>query len=264
MKSKNNKFLILAVILAPLAVLAIAGVCLGYNSNLQNNTVAVNNGSASIKDAINTIFEENINKPKEIVIPDSINLDVPFITQAPFFSWTTYPFNHTCEEASALMIHYYLSGIKTVDENITKQELLSLVDFENKNYGFSDDTTVSETARFIKDYYGYDVVVSYDISQENIKKELAKGNPVIIPAAGRLLFNPHFTSPGPLYHMLVIKGYNSKGFITDDPGTYKSGMDYEYSYDVLENAIHDFNPSNQSMDKPGAMIIVSPEVGIVK
>ena len=47
-----------------------------------------------------------------------------------------------------------------------------------------------------------------------------RGVPVLLPAAGRLLRNPYFSGQGPLYHMLVVKGYTRDGkIITDDPGT---------------------------------------------
>ncbi len=205
-----------------------------------------------------------VTSPQKTIVPvsekitsNTINLDVPFITQAPFRAWKVYPFNHTCEEASVLMIRYYLTGKKIVDEHTTKQELLSMVDFENKTYGFSDDTTTEETARLIKDYYGYDVQVYYDISSEEIKKEIDKGSPVIVPTAGRLLGNPYFTPPGPEYHMLVIKGYDSEGFITNDPGTYNRGIDYKYSFGVLKDAIHDFNQTTKTADGRSAMIVVT-------
>jgi len=54
------------------------------------------------------------------------------------------------------------------------------------------------------------------------------------------LNNPNFKQPGPIYHMLVIKGYNSWEFITNDPGTRK-GNSFKYPYSTLINAVHDWN-----------------------
>ncbi|MGB2762587.1 MAG: C39 family peptidase [Minisyncoccales bacterium] len=191
-------------------------------------------------------------------IPESFELDIPFITQAPFRNWKEEPFNHTCEEAAVLMVHYYLEEIKEVDENQTKKELLDLVDFQIKNYGFHEDTSTAQTAKLIKDYYGYKTQVYYDISLEDIKKEISKGNPVIIPTAGRLLENPNYTPPGPVYHMLVIKGYNQNGFITQDPGTYRSGKNKTYSNAILEKAIHDWDENEKNIEKTkSAMIVVT-------
>lgn len=194
----------------------------------------------------------------EPVLPNNANLDIPFITQAPFRSWKEYPFNHTCEEASVLQVYYYFEKKQPTDESKIRQELLELVDFEIKNYGIHEDTSASQTAKLIKDYYGYDARVYYDIFLEDIKKELAAGNPVIIPAAGRLLGNPNFTPPGPLFHMLVLKGYTSTDFIANDPGTYRTGADWKYSYQTLENAIHDWNDGDVLNGKR-AMIVVYPQ-----
>ena len=188
-------------------------------------------------------------------LPESYEINVPFITQAPFRSWREDPFNHTCEEASILMVDYYLRDISQVDENITKKQLLDLVDFEMKHYGFHEDTSVEQTAKLIEDYYGYKTKVSYNISIENIKNEIAAGNPVILPTAGRLLQNENFTPPGPLYHMLVIKGYNETELITQDPGTYRTGESRHYLNDVIENAIHDWN-NGDVLNGDSAMIVV--------
>lgn len=189
-------------------------------------------------------------------LPNSYEINVPFITQAPFRSWQEYPFNHTCEEASVLMVAYYLKGISQIDENITKQELLDLVDYETKHYGFHEDTSVAQTAKLIEDYYGYKTKVSYNISIENIKNEIAIGNPVILPTAGRLLQNENFTPPGPLYHMLVVKGYNETELITQDPGTYRTGENRHYLNQIIYNAIHDWN-NGDILKGASAMIVVS-------
>ena len=183
---------------------------------------------------------------KELPLPAEVNLDIPFIIQAPFNDWS-YPFNHTCEEAAVLMVNYYLEGQTSVDQAQIKQELLDIVEYQTKNYGFHEDTSAAQTAKLISDYYGYAAEVKYGISSEDIKKELARGNPVIVPAAGRLLNNQYFKPPGPLYHMLVIKGYNADGFITNDGGT-RMGADLIYSYQVIENAIHDLEGDLLSID----------------
>ena len=62
-----------------------------------------------------------------------------------------------------------------------------------------------------------------------------------MPAAGELLDNPHFKSP-PLYHMLVVRGFDSHQdiFITNDPGT-RRGESYAYNRQKLFAAIHDWN-----------------------
>lgn len=191
---------------------------------------------------------------EELIVPESVNLNVPFIAQAPGGDWS-YPFPYTCEEAAALMVHYFFEGRDEADVAKTKLELLALVDFEEKNYGFHKDTSVAHTARLIRDYYGYDARVSYDISLDDIKGELALGRPVLVPVAGQLLENPNFTPPGPAYHLVLLKGYNKDGFISHDPGTAK-GADFPYSYQIMEEAIHDLTEGD-IMEGRRAMISFS-------
>jgi hypothetical protein len=85
--------------------------------------------------------------------------------------------------------------------------------------------------------------VVHDVTINSIKTEIAAGRPVIIPAAGKVLPNPNFKDGGPNYHMLVVKGYDANGFITNDPGT-RLGENFRYTYDALINAIHDWDPTN--------------------
>lgn len=174
---------------------------------------------------------------QEFILPTAIDLDVPFVAQAPNGDWS-YPFPSTCEEATLLMAHYFLEGSREASVAQSKIELLALVDFENKEYGYHEDTNVDQTAKVMRDYYSHNVMVVYDISMDDIKKELALGRPVIIPTAGRLLQNPNFKPPGPVYHMILLKGYNQDGFISHDPGTAK-GENVVYSYTIIENALHD-------------------------
>jgi len=80
-------------------------------------------------------------------------------------------------------------------------------------------------------------------SVNDIKEIIASGKLVIVPAAGRELGNPFYRSPGPLYHMLLIKGYTQNRFITNDAGT-KRGENYPYDFDTVTNANHDWNGGN--------------------
>ena len=86
--------------------------------------------------------------------------------------------------------------------------------------------------------------------------EIAKGNPVIIPAAGRDLDNPYYSGDGPWYHMLLVTGYDKKYFITNDPGT-RQGLDYKYKHKKLVNAIHDWTGVKEEIRSgvPRMMII---------
>jgi len=210
----------------------------------------------NITNSSNTNQEEVLGaETKKKPLPAEINIKMPFTTQAPFANWSL-PYGEACEEASALMVHYFYQK-KQFTKDIADKEIRKLVDFQTKKYGFYKDSTAEQTARFIREYWGYKKVRVVAATIEGIKQELANGRPVIIPAAGRLLGNPNFRSPGPLYHMLVIKGYTKDGkFITNDPGTRK-GANYVYDQKKLLNALHDWNGGDVNNGKK-VMIVIEP------
>ncbi len=200
--------------------------------------------------------DENVNtdpvaEPEPVAIPDELNLNVPFTTQAPHANWD-YPYQEACEEASAITVHYYYQS-QTFTPEIADKEILDLVAWEEEHLGFYKDTTAAETAQFIRDYWGYDRVdVIQDPSVDDIKRHIAAGRPVIIPAAGKQLGNPNFRSGGPLYHMFVVRGYTTDTFITNDVGTRK-GENYVYDIDVVMEAMHDWNGGDVDM---GAKVVI--------
>lgn len=167
-----------------------------------------------------------------------INLAVPFSAQAPYKDWSL-PYGEACEETSALLVDRFYKHEKLTPA-IAKQEILKIVDWENKTFGYYEHTTAKETGQILKEYFGYKRVdVNYDISLEDIKTQIIAGRPVIVPLAGRMVNNPFYRQPGPIYHMIVIKGITKDGnFITNDVGT-RRGYNYVYNANVLYNAVHD-------------------------
>lgn len=187
-------------------------------------------------------------------LPDELNLAVPFTSQAPFAVWD--PIHEdACEEASVMMIDAFYTNRKFTAQS-AEDEINSIVNWETKVLGFWMDTNAEETARILREKYGYkNVQVVYDIGIDDIKREVAKGRPVILPAAGQLLGNKFFKQPGPLYHMLVVRGWTKDGMIiANDPGT-KRGEGYLYDPDVLINAVHDWNGGDVENGRK-AMIVV--------
>jgi hypothetical protein len=190
-------------------------------------------------------------------LPAKTYLPVPFLCQAPYANWSQ-PWQDGCEEAAIIMAMRYVRG-----ERITKSsgnlEILDQVRFQKRKYGGHYDLTVKQSAKLIKDYYDFnDLEVRYDVQIEDIKKELAEGNVVITPMAGRLLENPYYTPPGPVYHYMVFKGYDdgTGEFITNDPGT-KRGRNYGYQYDIAYDAIHDWTGSKKTIASgKKAMIVI--------
>jgi len=170
-------------------------------------------------------------------IPQKLILPVLFAQQAPFGDWNEIN-QETCEEASIIMADRYFKKMP-LDESIMKEEIAKLLDWQ-QSHNYKIDLTAQETVQVLQDYYGLKAKLSRQVSTERIKFELFRGNLIIVPTAGRELKNPNFKQPGPIYHMLVIKGYNQDNFITNDPGTRK-GDSFKYPYQRLLDAIHDWN-----------------------
>ncbi|MCX6764053.1 MAG: C39 family peptidase [Candidatus Moranbacteria bacterium] len=187
-------------------------------------------------------------------IPAKILINVPFAPQAPFGIWDDYH-EEACEEASLIMIKYWLDK-KNLTPEIAEKEIQALIKYQIQKYGDFKDSTAQMNVDIARDFYGIkNLKVVYDFKKEDIKKYLALGKPIMIPAAGRLLGNPNFTPPGPLYHNLVLIGYDGNTIITNDPGTRK-GKGYRYSLDTVYRAIHDFSGVKEEIEKGRKAMIV--------
>jgi len=172
-------------------------------------------------------------------LPSEINLEVPFYSQAPDGNWSL-PWQEACEEASAILAYHFVVG-GSLDLAQHKKELNALFDWQKQHFGDYKDTTIEQTAEMIRGYWGFDRLrIVENPTVEQIKEALAEGDPVIAPFSGRDLKNPFYSNQGPYYHMLVIKGYDSTGFITNDVGT-KQGHNYRYPFDHLMSALHDWD-----------------------
>jgi hypothetical protein len=194
----------------------------------------------------------------EVKIPDQINLNVPWMSQAPKADWSL-PYQEACEEASMIMVDgFYRKQMTRFAVDDADSAIRKLVDYEVKMRGDYKDTDAQETAKILEDYFGYeDVRVLPFKTIDDIKKIVGRGYPVIVPFHGKALQNPNYHNGGPLYHMLVIKGYTDDGlFITCDPGTRK-GEDYTYPFTRIVDAAHDWNGGDvEHGDK--VMIVVMP------
>lgn len=194
-------------------------------------------------------------------LPIKVELPVPFICQAPFGDWKQ-PYADACEEAAIIMAMGYVKNIKEISPKSARDQILDLVEYEVKNTGEQKDLNAEETAKLIRDYYKYSkIMIKCNPSVSDIKNALISGKVVIAPTAGRLLNNPYFKRPGPVYHMLVIKGFddNQGVFIVNDNGT-KRGQDYKYKYAVLMSALHEWagNKDNILSGKKVIIIVMRP------
>ncbi len=182
-----------------------------------------------------------------IDLPREINLDVPYTSQAPYGNWDM-PYQEACEEASIIMVKHYINN-EPLDADQADREINEMVEWETAR-GYGPDINATQAMLIGKHFYDIEGAVFYEsnVTIRNIKMFLAAGYPVVIPVAGRLLSNPNYRGIGPAYHMIVIKGYDQTNFITNDPGT-SFGADYKYSYETIDNAIHDWTGSKDTIEE---------------
>lgn len=169
-------------------------------------------------------------------IPKSAEIKMQFASQAPYGNWDQ-PYQDACEEASIIIDRYYLDKLN-LTKDIMNEQILAMVDWQMKNWGGHSDLPSEKTLELAQNFYGINGQVIYNYDVDLIKQKIADGIPVLIPADGRKLNNPNFKNGGPAYHMLVTKGYDSKNFITNDPGTRK-GEGYVYPYETVLNSVKD-------------------------
>src|SRR3989338_6720760 len=72
---------------------------------------------------------------KANAIPDQYNLNIPFTSQAPYKIWDD-AHKEACEETSALMAAYFIKGKTIANAAAADKEILALIEWEKKNFGF--------------------------------------------------------------------------------------------------------------------------------
>ncbi len=190
-------------------------------------------------------------------LPPSVQIRVPFSTQAPFAVWDAMH-EETCEEMALIMVQrFWTQGTLTPQE--AEDELQRLVSWMTGQH-YPVDVTMAQLAKTAEEYYHLRATIDTDTSAENIRHWLAKGYPVIIPAAGRELGNPYFSGAGPWYHALVINGYDGNSFITNDPGT-RRGQDYRYDSGTLLSAIHDWTGVKEQIGQGRKVLLIVQKEG---
>ncbi|PIR48239.1 hypothetical protein COU80_05415 [Candidatus Peregrinibacteria bacterium CG10_big_fil_rev_8_21_14_0_10_55_24] len=198
-------------------------------------------------------LQDDIVTTEGVILPPSVEISVPFSPQAPFANWDD-PYQEACEEMSLIMVHHYRMGTPLSREN-AESELLALIAWEQE-HGYPQDVTLRELMEIAREYYGYQGArILPHPTAEELMVELAAGNPVIVPAAGRMLKNPYFSGEGPWYHMLVLTGYDSKRFVTNDPGT-RRGEGYTYTHTTLLNAVHDWTGVKEDIAQGASAALV--------
>jgi hypothetical protein len=182
----------------------------------------------------------------------SINLAVPFTSQAPEKNWDM-PWQEACEEAAILMLDAYEKGYG-LSPGFAKDELLKMIAWEEAR-GWGESIPLADIRTMSEEYFHLKKMrILEHPTVEDIKKEIAAGRPVLAVADGKVLPNPHFRSGGPVYHALIIRGYTEDGFFTNDPGT-QFGENFFYRTRDLMNALHDWNGGDVPHGAPRVLVI---------
>lgn len=188
--------------------------------------------------------------------PATFSLKIPFTPQAPTGNWDQLH-NEACEEASAIMAAAYFSGDarEKIPAREVEDQITVLTNWQQTHYGYSLDTTTAETANMIQAFYHLKATVVSNYTEKDIKDALNANKVIIIPVNGRKIGNPYYKKPGPIYHMLVVRGYTSTRIITNDSGT-QHGENYLYSFATLKNAPADWNHATNTIDENKSLMIV--------
>lgn len=213
-------------------------------SPVQDQITPQNSNQQQNDEQVLGVKEEVTNPDGKPDLPDTVFHNVPFTSQAPHANWDE-PYQNLCEEAAVLMAAFWVKNRVFTSKEHQDLELLKIRDWENETFGDYIDTTAEETAQILTDFFNIsDVEVLSDPQMSDLEAVLSKNGVIVVPTAGKLLENPNFRGDGPLYHMLVISGYNRKTqtFTTNDPGT-KFGENYTYSYENIDKSIANwYNP----------------------
>lgn len=188
--------------------------------------------------------EKTASIPSGAELPETMIQTVPFTSQAPSGQWSDPVFQNACEEASLLMAAAWAASAKTLAPKAEiEQEIRTMSALAEKRFGAEAyDTSADDTAALYREYFKSEAVsVLHDLTLDDLRNVIRAGNIVVAPFDGRELGNIHYTPPGPIYHMLVIIGYDAdtREFVTNDPGT-RLGASYRYDEDVLFGAISDY------------------------
>lgn len=261
MIDKKIKYVIIFTtisIIVAFFVVSFLSKCTNNNDEDADSRADNNLSDYLVRDSSGVEKQDSVSLQNKNTLPSEKVLDVQFIPQAPFKNWEE-PWQNACEEAAVLTAYYYINNQDNLSNKDIKDDIQAMVDWQIKYFGKHKDLTVDEVGIMIEKYLKQNYRIIDINSYSQIRQEILEGNIVIIPAAGRLLKNKHFTEPAPIYHMLTIIGYNEEKIITNDPGT-QYGEKFEYSYDNLFDAVHDW--VDGSKENPDLML-KGKKIGII-
>jgi Peptidase_C39 like family len=197
-----------------------------------------------------------------IRLPRAVVLRVPFTSQAPLGDWPAR--QHTCEEASLLMVDRYLRGDRSgrLIDPLTADHAIREITLWKP----AVDLTPQQLGEMAQLHMGW----AYTIQPATglaMEQQLALGRPLIVGVRTHGLGNPsypgyftHYDQPGwSVSHYLVVVGYDATGnFIVNDPGI-TLGHGYRITYDQLMHAIDDLDRAYPTLDAGRVFLVLAPD-----
>ena len=194
-------------------------------------------------------------------LPAAVILPVPFTTHAPLANWSQR--QHTCEEASLLMVDRYLRGDRstgTIDPRTADQEINQITTWKP-----AVDLTAQQVGQVALQHMGWAFNV-LPATRLQMKQQLALGRPLIVGVRTHGLGNSNY--PGyrtnfeqtgwSVSHYLVVVGYDqSDSFILNDPGI-TAGHGYHIKYDQLMHAIDDLDQAYPNLNSGRVFLVLAP------
>jgi len=193
-------------------------------------------------------------------LPAAVILPVPYTPQAPLGNWAQR--QHTCEEASLVMVDQYLHGDHSgalIDPQTAESAINQVTALKP-----AVDLTTQQVGELAKKNLGWQFKV-LPADRLNMKQQLALGRPLIVGVRTHGLGNANY--PGyrdhfedPIYsvsHYLVVIGYESDNYVLNDPGLTR-GKGYHISFDQLMHAIDDLDNAYPNLNSGRVFVVLAP------
>ncbi|KKP89173.1 MAG: hypothetical protein UR93_C0001G0005 [Berkelbacteria bacterium GW2011_GWA2_35_9] len=209
-------------------------------NNIQNTTTTEINQINNIQSQTTTLvtIPTTNSKTSNIVPKNYLNKNVPFAIQAPNANWD-FVHQEACEETAILIAQQYFYGNKKdLDSDQNEQNIQEIISWERSNFGYFEDTNLENNQEILMKMFNLKSEIIENPQIVDIQKALTTNSLILVPTAGRMLNNPNFTGAGPIFHMVVVIGWDDSNFIVHDVGT-KKGKEYKYPFEILLGANHD-------------------------
>lgn len=194
-------------------------------------------------------------------LPAAVSMPVPFTPQAPLGNWAAR--QHTCEEASLVMVDRYLHGDHSgslIDAHTADAAINQVTTWKP-----AQDLTALQVGELAQKYMGWAYKV-LPATRLNMKQQLALGRPLIVGVRTHGLGNPNYPGYSSHYeqigwsvsHYLVVAGYDTGDtYILNDPGLTR-GHGYHISYDQLMHAIDDLDQAYPDLNMGRVFVVLAP------